>query len=170
MQRRSRRQTRQSEHSAPVSPPDAHRAASPAEQWDRLSFLGDPEGEASVASALAEAEAMGDRSLRPWMEGDPPRRTVAVGSGLAALRARRSPEKTALAREVSRRITTYRERHRLSQRALAERLGMPQPNLARLELGLHTPTFETLARLARTLNLTFAIEITPNGIRLQPAA
>ena len=47
---------------------------------------------------------------------------------------------------------------------------MPQPNLARLELGLHTPTLETLARLARELDMTFAIEITPRGIRLRPAA
>ena len=137
---------------------------------ERLSFSGDPESEASVASALAEAEATGGRSPRPWQEGDPPLRTVAVGPGIKALRARRSPEEAALAREVARRITAFREAHQLSQRALAERLGMPQPNLARLELGLHTPTLETLARLARELHMTFAIEITPRGIRLRPAA
>jgi DNA-binding XRE family transcriptional regulator len=145
-------------------------AAVLAERRERLSFTGDPEDEASVASALAEAESRGDLSLRPWMEGDPPRRTVGVGAGIRALRARRSPEETALVREVSQRITRYREAHRLSQRALAERLGMPQPDLARLELGLHTPTLETLARLARAMETTFAIEITPQGIRLLPAA
>lgn len=173
MRTNRRRQTAQETTGKTVDARGAQDAAPPtgqAEPWERLSFSGDPEDEASVASTLAEAEATGGRSPRPWREGDPPLRTVAVGPGLAALRARRSPEETALAREVSRRITAYREAHRLSQRALAERLGMPQPNLARLELGLHTPTLETLARLARTLGMTFAIEITPDGIRLHPAA
>jgi ribosome-binding protein aMBF1 (putative translation factor) len=150
---------------------DAKHAAAPAvEEWQRLSFTGDPEDEASVASALAEAEAAGDRSVKPGMEGDPSPRTVAVGPGIKALRARRSPDEMALIRDVSRRITEYREAHGLSQRALAQQLGMPQPNLARLELGLHAPTLDTLARLARTLGMSFAIEITPDGIRLQPAA
>lgn len=144
--------------------------AAPTERWERLSFTGDPQDEASVASALAEAEATGDPSLRPLMEGDSPRRLVAIGPALAALRASRSPEETALVRHVADCITAHRERHHLPQRMLAERLGMPQPNLARLELGLHTPTLETLARLAKGLNMTFAIEITPDGIRLQPEA
>lgn len=135
----------------------------------RLSFTGDPRDEASVASALAEAERTGDRSPRPWKEGDPPLRTVRVGPGLAALRASRTREEAELVREVAQRITAYREAQGLSQRALAERLGMPQPNLARLELGLHTPTLETLARLARAMDSTFAIEITPKGIRLRAA-
>lgn len=135
-----------------------------------LSASGDPEAESAVASALAEAERTGDPSLRPHMDGDPPLRTVAVGPGLAALRERRTSEEKALVREVSARITEYRETHGLSQRAFAERLGMPQPNLARLELGLHTPSLETLARLARAMDTTFGIEITPKGIRLSPAA
>jgi ribosome-binding protein aMBF1 (putative translation factor) len=150
--------------------PRGEPAAESAPAWQRLSFTGDPEDEASVASALAEAEATGGQSPRPRQEGDPPLRTVVVGPGIKALRARRPADETALAREVSRRITAYREAHRLPQRALAERLGMPQSNLARLELGLHTPTLETLARLARELDMTFAIEITPRGIRLQLAA
>src|SRR5688572_15884725 len=101
MQRRARQRPRQMEQPVHASASDAHTTALPVEQWKRLSFSGDPEGEASVASALAEAGATGDRSLRPWMEGDPPLRTIAVGPGLVALRARRSPEETALTREVS---------------------------------------------------------------------
>ena len=133
------------------------------------SFSGDAEGEASVASAWVEFERTGDRSLKPRTEDDPPVRVVAVGPGIAALRAKRSREEAALVREVSARITAYREAHGLSQRKLAERLGMPQPNLARLELGLHTPTLETLARLAKAMDTTFSIEVTPKGIRLRAA-
>ena len=135
----------------------------------RLSFSGDPQAESSVAAAIASADATGDPSLRPWTDAQvaPHARTTAIGAGLAALRARRTPEETALVREVSARITTYRETHGLSQSALATRLDMPQPALARLEMGLDTPTFDTLANLARVLGTTFAIEVTPEGIRLQ---
>lgn len=150
---------------------DAHQEeTAPPAGWERLSFTGDPEDEASVASALAETEATGDLSLKPELGRDSPGRTVGVGPGLTALQTRRSPEETALVREVSRRITAYREAHRLPQRALAERLGMPQSSLARLELGLHTPTLETLARVAHALGTTFFIEVTPEGVRLRPAA
>ena len=153
--------------------PDSRRevgqtSGTPAPHWDRLSFTGDPEDEASVASALAEP-ATGDPSLKPWMDGDPVRRTVAVGPGIAALRANRSPEEMALTREVARRVVAYREAHRLPQRVLAEHLQMPQSTLARIELGLQAPTLEPLTHLARTLGLTFTVEITPDGVRLQPA-
>jgi transcriptional regulator with XRE-family HTH domain len=48
-----------------------------------------------------------------------------------------------------------------SQRALAKKLDMTQPQLARLEAGEHNPTIDTLARLAQTLDLEFAIDIHP---------
>ena len=147
------------------------------EPWPWLSFSGDPEAEASVASAIAAAdadEAAGRPSYRPMTDADearlrdvPPLR---IGPRLQALRASRSPAEWALVNEVSDRITEYRVTHRLSQRALAEQLGMPQPNLARLELGLHTPSLETLSRLARGLGVRFAIEISPEGMRLRSAA
>ncbi len=38
---------------------------------------------------------------------------------------------------------------------------MTQPQLARLEAGEHNPTIDTLARLAQTLDLEFAIDIHP---------
>lgn len=46
-------------------------------------------------------------------------------------------ERTALARAVAARVIAYRAEHGLSQTALAGRLGMTQPALARLESGEH---------------------------------
>jgi transcriptional regulator with XRE-family HTH domain len=51
--------------------------------------------------------------------------------------------------------------HGFSQRALAKKLNMTQPQLARPEAGEHNPTIETLARLAQTLDIEFAIDVHP---------
>lgn len=59
---------------------------------------------------------------------------------------RREWERTALARAVAIRLVQYRAEHELSQRALAAKLGMKQPAIARLEAGDHTPSIETLVR------------------------
>lgn len=58
-------------------------------------------------------------------------------------------------------MLAYRTEHGLSQRALAKKLGMTQPQLARLEAGEHNPTIDTLARLAQTLDIEFAIDVHP---------
>ena len=55
-----------------------------------------------------------------------------------------------------------RTTHGLSQRALAKNLGVTQPQVARLEAGEHNPTIDTLARLAQTLDIEFAIDIHPH--------
>lgn len=70
-------------------------------------------------------------------------------------------DRTAVARAVALKVLTYRTDHRLSQRALAKKLDMAQPQLARLEAGEHNPTIDTLARLAQTLDIEFAIDIHP---------
>jgi hypothetical protein len=144
----------------------------PARQWERLSFTGDPDAESSVGSAIAAAEAAGDLSIRPWTDDETASRAqvVAIGPQLTAIRTRRTAEEAALTREISRCITDYREAHHLSQRELASKLDLPQPILARLELGLDPPTLENLATLSRGLGVTFDIQITPNGIRLRDAA
>ena len=72
-------------------------------------------------------------------------------------------ERTALARAVALAIVRYRADHGLSQRELAERLGMKQPQVARLELGVVNPTIETLERISTQLNLEVAIRIPPLG-------
>src|SRR5712691_2497873 len=61
-------------------------------------------------------------------------------------------ERTALARAIASEVIAYRVEQGLSQTALAERLGMKQPAVARLEAGDVTPTIETLQRLVRVLD------------------
>jgi ribosome-binding protein aMBF1 (putative translation factor) len=83
-----------------------------------------------------------------------------------AFRAER--DATSLARAVAIEVVKYRADHELSQSALAKQLGVSQPVVARLERGDHTPTWETLARLARTMGVEFLVEVHPTaGPRLR---
>jgi transcriptional regulator with XRE-family HTH domain len=75
---------------------------------------------------------------------------------------KREWERTAVARAVALKVLAYRTDHGLSQRALAKNLGMTQPQVARLEAGEHNPTIDTLARLAQTLDIEFAIDVHPS--------
>ncbi|MGH8165585.1 MAG: helix-turn-helix domain-containing protein [Rhodanobacteraceae bacterium] len=70
-------------------------------------------------------------------------------------------ERTALARAVAVAIVHYRAEHDLSQRDLAQRLGMKQPQVARLELGEVTPGIDTLMRISAQLGIEFTIDIRP---------
>jgi ribosome-binding protein aMBF1 (putative translation factor) len=79
---------------------------------------------------------------------------------------RRESERTALAGAVALRLVEYRAEHGLSQRALAAKLGMKQPAIARLEAGDHTPSIDTLVRLSRGLGMRFRLEITPEELAL----
>jgi transcriptional regulator with XRE-family HTH domain len=74
---------------------------------------------------------------------------------------RREWDRTAVARAVAMKVLEYRTEHGLSQRALAQKLDMTQPQLARIEAGEHNPTIDTLARLAQTLDIEFAIDVHP---------
>ena len=74
-------------------------------------------------------------------------------------------ERTALARAVAVAIVRYRSDHDLSQRELAQRLGMKQPQVARLELGEVNPSIETLMRVASRLRIEFTIDVRPAGPR-----
>jgi transcriptional regulator with XRE-family HTH domain len=58
----------------------------------------------------------------------------------------------------------YRAEHRLTQTALAQRLGMRQPAVARLEAGDHNPSFRTLIRLAAALGVEFTLHISKDGL------
>jgi transcriptional regulator with XRE-family HTH domain len=71
-------------------------------------------------------------------------------------------DRTAMARAVALKVLTYRTERGLSQRALAQKLGMTQPQLARLEAGEHNPTIDTLARIADALDIEFAIDVRPH--------
>lgn len=76
---------------------------------------------------------------------------------------RREWERAALARAVAVKVIAYRAEHDLSQTALAKRLRMSQPAVARLESGEHNPTFPMLLRISDALGIELAIDITPSG-------
>jgi transcriptional regulator with XRE-family HTH domain len=94
-----------------------------------------------------------------------------TNDGLIAEQLRTDPkfraewERTALARAVAVAIVRYRAEHDLSQRELARRLGMKQPQVARLELGEVNPTIETLMRIASSLGVEFKIDVRPARTR-----
>ena len=52
--------------------------------------------------------------------------------------------RTTVARSLAMHVLAYRTANDLSQRAMASRLNMSQPQVARLEAGVHNPTIETL--------------------------
>lgn len=74
---------------------------------------------------------------------------------------RREWERTALARAVALGVIRYRSKEGISQRKLAEVLGWKPAQVARLELGEHTPSIDTLLHLSRRLGLRFALSIGP---------
>ena len=76
---------------------------------------------------------------------------------------RASWERMALARAVALALIGYRVKHRLTQSQLAEKLGVRQPQVARLEMGVHTSSLEILQRLAGALGLRFIVDVAPTG-------
>jgi ribosome-binding protein aMBF1 (putative translation factor) len=80
---------------------------------------------------------------------------------------RREHDRTRIANDVAIRLIRYRADHGLSQSALARKLGMPQPNVARLESGDHEPTLSTLARLSEALDLDLSVDIKPGHVKLR---
>ena len=83
---------------------------------------------------------------------------------------RQAWERTALARAVALRLVEYRAENGLSQSALARKLQMQQPAIARLEAGDHNPSMETLMRLSQGLGIDFHIDITPEHVEVQLTA
>ena len=77
--------------------------------------------------------------------------------------ARARWERTALARAVANAIVAYRTEHRVSQGALAAKIGMKRPAISQLELGEHNPSIETLERLASVLGLRLIVDVAPAG-------
>ncbi|MEA2222363.1 MAG: hypothetical protein QOH83_739 [Solirubrobacteraceae bacterium] len=70
-------------------------------------------------------------------------------------------ERTALARAVAVAVVSYRAKHDMSQRDIANVLAMTQPQVARLERGDVNPNMETLMRLAAGLDIEFTIDVRP---------
>jgi len=72
-------------------------------------------------------------------------------------------ERLALARHVAVELIRYRSENGLSQRALAEQLGVSQPRVVELESGEKNPQFETLAHIVAATGIEFAISLAPVG-------
>jgi ribosome-binding protein aMBF1 (putative translation factor) len=87
--------------------------------------------------------------------------TLVAEESLRDPQFRQEWEETALARFVAVEIIRYRAQHKLSQRKLAETLGVKQPFVSRLESGEHNPDLATLVRVSRTLGIEFLIDIRP---------
>jgi ribosome-binding protein aMBF1 (putative translation factor) len=101
---------------------------------------------------------------------DLPSAAQIAAAELANPEIRREHERTALAHAVAMRVIGYRVARGLSQSALARRLGMHQPAVARLEAGDHEPSLATLSRLAAKLGIEFHIDITPDAFTLRDIA
>ncbi|MGI8553240.1 MAG: helix-turn-helix domain-containing protein [Dehalococcoidia bacterium] len=70
-------------------------------------------------------------------------------------------QRTALARAVAISSIRYRADHGLSQKQLAGLVGWKQPQVARLELGEHNPTIDTLVHLSQILGVEYLVDIRP---------
>ena len=55
----------------------------------------------------------------------------------------------------------YRAQNELSQRALAQLLGVSQPRVVALESGEHNPTIDTRIAISRITGIEFAIDVAP---------
>jgi DNA-binding XRE family transcriptional regulator len=51
--------------------------------------------------------------------------------------------------------------HKLSQRALAERIGVSQPRIVKLESGEHNPEIDTIINAVRRLGIEFVLDVSP---------
>lgn len=76
-------------------------------------------------------------------------------------------ERTALARAIATRVLAYRLEHNLSQTALAAKLGVSQPAVARLESGEHNPRIGTLARISSALGIELVLDFAPANQKKQ---
>jgi ribosome-binding protein aMBF1 (putative translation factor) len=77
--------------------------------------------------------------------------------------------RTSVANQLAILIIQYRVEHGLTQTALARKLGIKQPAVARLEAGDHEPSVATLARLANRLDITLRLEVEPECVVLVSA-
>src|SRR4051812_6140554 len=70
-------------------------------------------------------------------------------------------QRLAPAREFAATLLRYRAEHKMSQRALAERLGVSQPRIVKLESGEHNPNVDTIINAARRLGIEFVPDVSP---------
>ncbi|PZC43275.1 MAG: Transcriptional regulator, contains XRE-family HTH domain [Chloroflexi bacterium] len=88
---------------------------------------------------------------RPWKE---------VRAELLANSAelREEVERLSPRHRVIAEVVKTRASRKLTQTALAERLGVPQHHISRMESGAHTPTIETLDHVARAMGCRMEVK------------
>jgi DNA-binding XRE family transcriptional regulator len=74
---------------------------------------------------------------------------------------RREWQRLAPARQFAAMLIEYRADHALSQRALAEKLGVSQPRVARMESGEQNPDVDTIIATVDTLGTEFVLDVAP---------
>ncbi|HKI67307.1 MAG TPA: helix-turn-helix transcriptional regulator [Solirubrobacterales bacterium] len=70
-------------------------------------------------------------------------------------------QRLAPAREFAATLLRYRAEHKLSQRALAAKLGVSQPRVVKLESGEHNPEVDTIINAVRRLGIEFVLDVAP---------
>lgn len=70
-------------------------------------------------------------------------------------------QRLAPAREFASTLLRYRAKHKLSQRALARKLGVSQPRVVKLESGEHNPEVGTIINAVRRLGIEFVLDVAP---------
>jgi DNA-binding XRE family transcriptional regulator len=75
----------------------------------------------------------------------------------------RTPEKVETRSNwIGNKIREIREDKGLSQTKLADKSGLRQPQISRLEAGIHSPSFKTLEKIAKALDVTIG-ELDPSN-------
>jgi DNA-binding XRE family transcriptional regulator len=87
--------------------------------------------------------------------------TLVAEEQLAAPSFRAEWQRLAPAREFAATLLRYRTEHKMSQRALAERLGVSQPRIVKLESGEHNPEVDTIINAVRRLGIEFVLDVSP---------
>ncbi|HVD86420.1 MAG TPA: helix-turn-helix transcriptional regulator [Solirubrobacterales bacterium] len=72
-------------------------------------------------------------------------------------------QRLAPARQFAVALLRYRADNGLSQRALAKKLGISQPRVAKIESGEHNPGLDTIINAVRRLNIEFMVDVAPAG-------
>jgi transcriptional regulator with XRE-family HTH domain len=70
-------------------------------------------------------------------------------------------QRLAFARHVAVQLIRYRAENGLSQSALADKLGISQPRVVKLESGEHNPRIETIIDITRQTGIEFAFDSAP---------
>jgi DNA-binding XRE family transcriptional regulator len=70
-------------------------------------------------------------------------------------------QRLAPAREFAATLLRYRAEHKLSQRAMAKKLGVSQPRVVKLESGEHNPEIDTIINAVRRLGVEFVLDVAP---------